>query len=87
MLKFKSTSVKVISFILVISALTCGSMATAYANKLNDGMQGKVISHSIQHISPTKQIEVTVYDLGDGYTATETTVTEDTSMMSRASAS
>ncbi|MDY5415072.1 hypothetical protein [Anaerotignum sp.] len=91
MSKFKSTSVKVISSIissiLVISALTCGSKATAYASERNDGMNGKVISYSIQHISPTKQVEVTVYDLGDGYTATETTVTEDTNMMSRASAS
>ena len=80
MSKFKSTSVKVISSILVISALTCGSMATAYASEQNDGMNGKVISHSVQHISPTKQVEVTVYDLGDGYTATETNITESTNM-------
>lgn len=87
MSKFKSTSLKVISSILVISALTCGSMATAYASEQNDGMNGKVISHSVQHISPTKQVKVTVYDLGDGYTATETNITESTNMMSRASAS
>lgn len=85
MSKFKSTSLKVISSILVISALTCGSMATAYASEQNDGMNGKVISYSVQHISPTKQVEVTVYDLGDGYTATETNITESTNMISRAS--
>lgn len=44
-----------------------------------------IISHSVNWVDPNKKVEITEYDLGDGFTATETVVNEYTVGLTRAS--
>ena len=71
MLNFKcmKPSGKIISVVLAVTFFACALGATAYATS------DKVIYHAEEWISPFENIEITEYDLGDGYTSTVTTNT------------
>lgn len=79
---------KCLSFVLamamVASFIVCPAMAIepTEMEKINIG---DVIAHSETWVTPNKRIEVTVYDLGDGVTCTETIIDDYGNNLQRAS--
>lgn len=59
---------------------TLGMTTAAFASEISSNTNGNIISHSETWVTPFKYVEVTVYDLGDGFTATEM-VTDDISLL------
>lgn len=71
---------------LLVMVLTFIMPTMAFASEAPDNADDNIIYHNETWVAPNKHIEVTVYDLGDGYTSTETITTEDvTSGLLRAS--
>lgn len=74
----KNISKKLVSkaiSVLLITVFTLSMTTAAFANEGSENMQGKVLSYS-ERWEPYGHIEVTVYDLGDGFTSTETRTDE-----------
>ena len=78
MLNFKSKRYSVIFATLLVTILTFTMSTVAFASETPDNTNGNIISHDETWITPNKHVEVTVYDLDDGFTLTETITTEDT---------
>jgi hypothetical protein len=78
MQNFKDTklSSKAILATLLVMILTFVMPTAAFASETPDNSNGNIISHSETWVTPYKHVEVTVYDLGDEFTSTETITTE-----------
>jgi hypothetical protein len=87
MQNFKDTrlSSKAILATLLVMILTFVMPTAAFASETPDNTNGNIISHSETWVTPYKHAEVTVYDLGDGFTSTETITEEYESCLLRAS--
>lgn len=69
-------STKAVLAALLVMILTFVMPTMAFASETPDNTNGNIISHSETWITPYKHVEVTVYDLGDEFTSTETITTE-----------
>lgn len=76
---------KSLTALLMATVLSISAVPTALASNVSESETGQVVSHSEEWVSPNKRVEVTVYDLGDGFTATETITDEYVSGAQRAS--
>lgn len=76
---------KSLTALLMATVLSISAVPTALASNVSESETGQVVSHSEEWVSPNKRVEVTVYDLGDGFTATETITDEYVSGVQRAS--
>lgn len=87
MQNFKDTrlSSKTILVTLLVMILTFVMPIAAFANETPNNTNGDIISRSETWVTPYKHAEITVYDLGDGFTSTETITEEYESGLLRAS--
>ncbi|GLC79283.1 hypothetical protein [Lacrimispora brassicae] len=87
MLNFKGTKQlsKSILAILLVMVFTFVMATAAFASEALDNANGNIISHSETWVTPYKHVEVTVYDLGDGFTSTEIITDEYGTGLQRAS--
>jgi len=83
MFKIKGTKLlgKFLSGIMAATIIVCSVTTTAFAsgtpgagNEPDD--EGAIISHNEVWVTPLEYVETTIYDLGDGFTATVTNTTE-----------
>lgn len=68
---------RILAAVLVVIMSLCLAPAAFAAETQEQGTES-IISHSVNWVEPNKRIEITEYDLGDGFTATETVVDEYT---------
>mgnify|MGYP001861038112 CR=1 FL=1 len=63
---------------ILLTSITFSMTTNIFANDIQPVVTNNqsIISHSETWVTPQKNIEVTVYDLGDGFTATETVTSE-----------
>ena len=63
---------------ILLTGITFNMTTNIFANDVQPVVTNNqsIISHSETWVTPQKNIEVTVYDLGDGFTATETVTSE-----------
>lgn len=71
----KRLAKRILTAVLALSLAFTFSI-TSFAVDESTDSGATVISHSETWVTPQKHVTVTVYDLGDGFTATETTVDE-----------
>jgi|GEM_PF-1461119 len=83
MLNIKGTKLlgKFLSGILAAMIMVCGVTTTAFASGTTSTgseptIDGIVISHDEEWVTPLEHVETTIYDLDDGFTATVTTTNE-----------
>lgn len=77
MLNFNIKKSKAQLAALLVMALTFVMPTVAFASETPTDANENIIYHNETWVTPNKHIEVTVYDLGDGFTSTETITTED----------
>ena len=76
---------KKMSAVILALVLSLSLCIPAFASDTSVSANQNIISHSEEWIAQNKRMEVTVYDLGDGFTATETITDEYVSGAQRAS--
>ena len=71
----------ILSVLMLVACTTVSASAStpavAFVSEALDNANENIISHNKTWVAPNKYVEVTVYDLDDGFTLTETITTED----------
>lgn len=72
MFNFKNTKIsrKILSVSLTAMIMVCGLSTTAFASSTTESQNESIVFHSKEWVTPFEQVETTIYDLGDGFTAT-----------------
>lgn len=80
MVKLKKKNVrspiKSLAAILLSAALMLGTATTAFACEIPNDAYKNMISNSENWVTPYKHVEVSIFDLGDGFSSIETTIKE-----------
>lgn len=76
---------KLVSTAIMVVALSLCLVPAAFAAEPQEQGTESIICHSVNWVEPNKRVEITEYDLGDGFTATETVVYEYSVGLTRAS--
>ena len=66
---------RIFATVLVV-IMSLSLVPAAFAVEPQEQGTEEIISHSVNWVEPNKRIEITEYDLGDGFTATETVIDE-----------